>query len=116
MPLPLNYRTPEVTRRPASQRRVRTSAAVCVLNVLTINIALVMLAAGEPHEGFGAFIITMFVVPLTNLALVIISVCLIPVVRRFSGGASTDAYFMASILAPAVIGLFTFLCCGSLVG
>jgi hypothetical protein len=99
---PISYATP-ATPNP---RAVRIAARNVLGVTLVLNIALflwTMYLLAPRDESLLAILPVIYLIPGTNVLILIISLCLIPVVRRKSGSARWDLYLLACITAPLLI-------------
>jgi len=88
----LSYQTPGMSKRPRIPG--------CVIALLTIeiviNAALLIYAANDP--SWSSLLVRFFIGPLTNFAVIAVSLALVPVVRR----TSRDSLALYTLLAFVV--------------
>jgi hypothetical protein len=92
----------------AANRPVFVSTAIAVTVTVVVNAMLLSLAALD--RSFLAFGIMIVIGPITNGVLALLSLPLIPVVRRVSGGESITPYVVAGVLTPSSAILIDAIC------
>ena len=103
----LSYQSVPISRHP-SQSRVLVCAKIVTRLVLLLNIVLVSYVAFDRSEN--AVRVAIFVVPTANAFVAIVSLALIPTVRRSSGGGRVWPYVSAAIFDPCLAIIFSEFC------
>lgn len=108
MPQVLAYSSQPSTPHPAANRAIYISAGIVLAVTLLANAFLVQRAAAD--RSWIALGILGIYGPATNAAICVLSLILIPFIRRISTGASIFVYALTAILAPLAAILVDTLC------
>src|SRR5947207_287823 len=87
------------TYQPAPNHGVATYALYALCISIAINAALICTAA-LGGGGWGAVFVILVIGPIANVIFVIVSLALIPAVRRRTGGESVKRFVLAAMLTP----------------
>ena len=105
-PQPLSYQAREKPK--GSPTTVKSWAVGVAALVLSVNVYLVASAVAD--RSWGALAIAIIIGPMTNVAILLVSLVLTPLVRFASRGASVTPYVLTSMLAPVAAILIDGAC------